>query len=151
MQAEDRFDSLIRFHCQRLSFPDWLIVKAQVAVESGFRPQAKSPAGAQGLLQLMPQTDMEIDNDLDAFDIEGNLDNGIRYLKEQFDRLAEIPDEYTRIRCALAAYNGGRGYVNAALALGRKQEGQPKDFQEWRKAGSPAAGCLLTWPGATSA
>ena len=146
MNAEDRFDSLIRYHCQKRDLPfHWLWVKAQAGVESAFNPKAVSPVGAKGLLQLMPGTDMEIDGDLDAFDIEGNLDNGIRYLMQQYERLGEIPDKVTRIRCALASYNGGRGYVNAALARGRKQEGQPKEYQAWLKAGSPQ-GRWQTWP-----
>lgn len=144
--ADDRFDSLIRFHCQNIGLPfPWLWIKAQVAVESKFKPLAESPVGAKGLLQLMPETDLEIDGDVDAFEIEGNLDNGIRYLLQQYDHLAEIPDKVTRIRCAFAAYNGGRGYVNAALALGRQREGQPKDYNAWRAAGSPF-GRWQTWP-----
>jgi len=146
MNAEDRYDSLIRYHCQELGLPfNWIWVKAQAGVESSFNPKAVSPVGAKGLLQLMPGTDMEIDGDLDAFDIEGNLDNGIRYLKDQYRHLSEIPDHLTRIRCALASYNGGRGYVNAALAMGRKAEGQPKDYQAWIAAGQPH-GRWQTWP-----
>lgn len=146
MNAADRFDSLIRYHCHKVGLPfHWLWVKVQAGVESNFNPKAVSPVGAKGLLQLMPGTDMEIDDDLDAFDIEGNLDNGIRYLKDQYEKLSEIPDHFTRIRCALASYNGGRGYVNAALALGRKAEGQPKDYQAWRDAGS-RTGRWQTWP-----
>ena len=144
MKSRDRFDSLIQYHARGLPY-HWLWVKAQVSVESAFKPQAVSSAGAQGLLQLMPATDLEIDGVLDGFEIEGNLDNGIRYLLDQYEHLAEIPNPFSRLRCALASYNGGRGYINAALALGRKQEGQPGNYKKWVAAGKPA-GRWQTWP-----
>ena len=126
----DRFDSLIAYHCTRLAVPwDWRLTKAQVGVESAFKPDAVSRVGAQGLLQLMPATDRAIDGDLDGFAIEGNLDNGLRYLLDQYDRLVEIPDTGERLKCALAAYNGGRGYVNAALKLAYETEHrEPMDY-----------------------
>jgi membrane-bound lytic murein transglycosylase MltF len=140
MRFEDRLDSLIGYHVARL-WPeaDWRLIKAQVGVESGFRPRVVSPSGAVGLLQLMPDTDRGIDGDFDGFDIEGNLDNGIRYLRRQFERLPEISDEAERIRFALAAYNGGRGYVNAALELARRSEDiasadVPGRWQRWEVA-----------------
>jgi membrane-bound lytic murein transglycosylase MltF len=140
LRYEDRLDSLIAYHTERL-WPraDWRLIKAQVAVESGFRPKVVSASAALGLLQLMPETDRDIDGDLDAFDIEGNLDNGIRYLRRQFEKFPEIPEEAERLRFALAAYNGGRGYVNAALRLARKAEGiqdagSPGRWQTWESA-----------------
>ncbi len=114
----DRFDSLIQYHCERLAFPfPWILIKAQCRQESAFKPNAQSPVGAKGLLQLMPATDQAIDGDIDGFDIEGNLDNGIRYLAEQFRHFPEIPLPDERMKFALASYNGGRGYINAALKL----------------------------------
>lgn len=123
MKFEDRFDSLIQFHAERL-FPecDWRLIKAQVAQESAFKPKAESPVGAKGLLQIMPLTDLEIDGDQDGFEIEGNLDNGIRYLRIQYTHFPEVPDHNEKIKFALASYNGGRGYVNKALALAYQVE-----------------------------
>ena len=140
MRFEDRLDSLIGYHVARL-WPeaDWRLIKAQVAQESGFRPKIVSASGAMGLLQLMPATDRDIDGDLDGFDIEGNLDNGIRYLRRQFERFPEITDKAERVRFALAAYNGGRAYVNRALELARQAEGlgdsrTPGRWQTWETA-----------------
>lgn len=118
MFYDDRFDSLIQFHVERI-FREcpWQLVKAQVGQESAFNPRAKSNCGAQGILQLMPQTDMEIDRDVDGYDIEGNLDNGIRYLSIQYSMFPEIELMGERLKFALAAYNGGRGYVNKAIEL----------------------------------
>jgi membrane-bound lytic murein transglycosylase MltF len=151
MQFEDRLDSLIRYHTERL-WPgcDWRLIKAQVAQESGFRPSAESACGAAGLLQVMPATDKAIDGKVDGFDVDGNLDNGIRYLKEQFDHFGEITDESERIAFALAAYNGGRGYVNAALKLARMSEdidspATPGRWQRWETARTflAAEGCAI--------
>jgi len=130
---EDRLDSLIAYHTARL-WPgaDWRLIKAQALVESGLKPKVVSPSGAVGLLQLMPATDRDVDGDIDGFEIEGNLDNGIRYLRAQFERFAEIPEERERIRFALAAYNGGRGYLNRALELARQESPSNKDLS-WER------------------
>jgi len=98
---------------------DWLIIKCQIAQESSFNPKAVSPCGARGLLQLMPATARELGvSTLDhLFDPETNLLAGITYLKRQYMALTEIPDREERIKFALASYNGGRGYINAAIKL----------------------------------
>jgi soluble lytic murein transglycosylase-like protein len=80
------------------------LVLAVVSVESGFRPEAVSPKGAQGLMQLMPRTAESLGVD-DAFDPEQNLDAGVRHL----EALVRLYDgDLTR---ALAAYNAGQGAV----------------------------------------
>jgi len=143
---DDRFDGLImnavatHFPALLAEFgqPGWLWVKAQAEQESGLDPRAISSCGARGLLQLMPATDLAIDGDMDGFDPAGNIDNGVRYLAEQFDKLAEIPHPLDRLRFAMAAYNGGRGYVNKALELARVACSQPASFRAWAAAGRPA-------------
>ena len=82
--------------------PDLLLAVAQA--ESGFRPDAVSPRGARGLMQLMPGTARRLGH-TDAFDLEANADAGARYLKEQLDRLGG------NVALALAAYNAGPGAV----------------------------------------
>lgn len=143
MTRDERFDLVIYDHVERL-FPElladladhgWLWVKAQIWQESRFDPAAASPVGARGLMQLMPATDRAIDGDLDGADVVGNVDNGVRYLAEQYRHLGEIPDAIDRLRCALASYNGGRGYVNRALELARAAEGLPMAYADWRKGG----------------
>jgi membrane-bound lytic murein transglycosylase MltF len=150
-EFEDRLDSLIAYHAGRL-WPDidWRVIKAQAAQESGMRLTARSGHGALGLMQLMPATFAEVMPQGDINDPDDNLTAGILYLKEQFDHLGEIPDEAERLRLSLAAYNGGRGYVNAALRLARLSEditspATPGRWQRWETARTflAAEGCTV--------
>ncbi len=81
------------------------LVMAVVSVESGFRPRAVSPKGAQGLMQLMPKTASSL-GVADAFDPAQNLDGGTRHLGQL---LTLYGGDLTR---ALAAYNAGEGAVD---------------------------------------
>ncbi len=108
---------------------DWQLIKCQVNQESSFSPRAVSSCGAIGLLQLLPATAEELGFTKDELYIpERNLRAGITYLYRQYYRFPEIPDPAERIRFALASYNGGRGYINAALSLARKSSAS---WREW--------------------
>lgn len=79
------------------------LVFALVARESRFNPGAVSPAGAQGLGQLMPGTAAGL-GVRDPFDIVENLDGTVRYLAAQLRA-------FGRLSHALAAYNAGPNSV----------------------------------------
>jgi len=126
MNALDRWDSLIMYWVNEI-WPSlsWQLIKAQGIVESGLNPRARSPAGAVGLLQLMPETAAEM-GCRDPFQPDDNLKAGISYLRRQFDHFPEIPDFDERIKFSLAAYNCGRAYVNRALEIYYEEEfGEP--------------------------
>jgi soluble lytic murein transglycosylase len=92
---------------------DPLLVIAVIRAESKFLPQSKSHKGAQGLMQLMPNTakfiaesigDKEF-KETDLVEPEKNIQYGTWYL-------ASLQKEFKSITLVLAAYNGGRGHVN---------------------------------------
>ena len=80
------------------------LLKAVAKVESGFRPDVTSKAGAMGIMQLMPGTARAL-GVTDAYDPEQNIMGGATYLRDQLDRFGGD------IRLALAAYNAGGGAV----------------------------------------
>jgi soluble lytic murein transglycosylase-like protein len=114
------YESLIQQASERFSV-DPFLVKAVIKAESDFDYQAVSSKGAQGLMQLMPETayDMEVG---DPFDPEENIFGGTRYLGLLLERYKNDKMK------ALAAYNAGPDRVEEYQGIPPFTE--TKDFIE---------------------
>jgi soluble lytic murein transglycosylase-like protein len=97
------FDGLILAAAQRHGI-DPAVLKGLIRAESNFDPSVTSPAGAGGLVQLMPGTAASL-GVTDRFDPAQSIDGGARYLRQQLDAFG---GDLTK---ALAAYNAGPGAV----------------------------------------
>ncbi len=86
------------------------LLHAVINTESGYNPNAVSPKGAQGLMQLMPATASRY-GVVDPFDAAQNVRGGAHHLRDLLDLFSDNKE------LALAAYNAGAG---AVLAHGRR-------------------------------
>jgi soluble lytic murein transglycosylase-like protein len=117
---------------------DPALLTGLVRQESNFNPNARSPAGATGLTQLMPGTAASL-GVTDSTDPAQALDGGAMYLKQQLEAFGG--DE----RKALAAYNAGPGAVQKFGGIppyAETQEYVKKVLayaQEYRASAAPAA------------
>ncbi len=92
---------------QKLPLELVALVESVIRQESGFHPDAVSPKGAIGLMQLMPATARQLGaNPRDPLQ---NIEAGTKYLTELLLRYAKNDDQVIR---ALAAYNAGPGAVD---------------------------------------
>ncbi|BBQ47831.1 transglycosylase [Acinetobacter pittii] len=101
---KNAFDHIIRQAAQQHGVSEGLI-KAVMHTESGFNVRARSPVGAQGLMQLMPATARRF-NVSNAYDPQQNIFAGAKYLSWLLKRFNG------NTQMALAAYNAGEGNVD---------------------------------------
>ncbi len=121
------YESIVRSHARNYDL-DPALLAAVIYQESKFRPGARSPSGAVGLMQLTPETAKGIAirtgghafTTDDLLDPEINVRYGSWYLRHLFQKYGEE-------RLVLAAYNAGQGNVDAW-----RSKGQEIQFAETR-------------------
>ena len=99
LQADRAYDSIIAEAAAEYDL-DPELIRAVMRAESAFNPMVISPAGAQGLMQLMPALAEEM-GVVDAFDPRQNIMGGAKYLRWLLDR------NRGNIPLTLAGYNAG--------------------------------------------
>jgi len=123
------YDSLIKGAANKLNW-DWHLLAAQVYRESKFDANAKSWAGAVGLMQVMPRTGREY-GITDLLDPTKNLCAGrkhLEWLTDQWEK--KIEDENERTKFILASYNVGLGHLQDAVRLTEKYGGNTQSWDE---------------------
>jgi soluble lytic murein transglycosylase len=100
---EDNFDFFIAKFAKKYKI-DPLLIKAVIKVESDFEVGALSGKGAQGLMQLMPQTARHLAVE-DVWNPHHNIEGGVKYLRKMLDKFDD------KLPLALAAYNAGPNNV----------------------------------------
>lgn len=121
-----KYRPIIQKHASKHQL-DWLLITALIIQESGFKENAVSSAGAQGLAQLMPDTAKELGIS-DPFHSESSIEGATRYLRTLYDLYPESSHS-DRIRIALASYNGGRGHIHDAQKIAIHQQNDPNSWK----------------------
>jgi soluble lytic murein transglycosylase-like protein len=117
--------------------PDF--INSVIRAESGFKPRAVSKKGAQGLMQLMPQTASQL-GVANPFDPNANVEGGTKYLRALLEKY-----NFDVVK-ALAAYNAGPKRVAQYRGVPPYYETQAyiariiKDFNRQKLAQNPALG-----------
>jgi soluble lytic murein transglycosylase-like protein len=101
--SEEPLSDVIARYAKAFNLEEALI-KAVIKVESDYNPKAISSRGAQGMMQLIPETARLMDVN-DPFNPEENIRGGSRYLRKMLDEFGG------NLELALAAYNAGPGSV----------------------------------------
>lgn len=112
-----KYDQVIKENAKTLGW-DWRLLASLVYQESRFDLNANSWTGAEGLMQLMPNTAAElgIENSLDPID---NINAGTTYLKSIYENFGEITDTVQRIKFTMGAYNSGYYHIKDARILSK--------------------------------
>jgi len=112
-------------YSQQYNF-DWLMIAAQAYQESGIDQSKRSPAGAIGVMQLLPSTAADPNVNIRKIEVmEHNIHAGAKYLRFLYDRYFknEPMDALNKMLFAFASYNAGPGKV-----IELRQEAQQSGF-----------------------
>ncbi len=117
------YDKIIRKYSGKYGF-HWLLISSQIYQESRFNPNVISGSGARGLMQLLPDTAMEMGfKKIDKHD--DNIHAGVKYLSIQKNKVKDHIRELDKLCFALASYNVGYGHLLDARRLAEKNKLDP--------------------------
>lgn len=115
-----QYDDLIKTYSKKIDW-DWHLLAAMIYQESHFSPTARSWAGANGFMQLIPATAKYYGLDTIDATAEQSLQAGVNYLIDidEYWR-GKVKNKNERIKFVLASYNSGLGHVIDARNLASK-------------------------------
>ena len=119
------YDDLIKTYSKKIGW-DWQLLASLIYQESHFSPTARSWAGANGFMQLVPATAKHYGLDTIDATAEQSLKAGTSYIVDLDNYWKKyVPDKQERIKFVLASYNAGLGHIvdarNLAGKYGKKQ------------------------------
>jgi membrane-bound lytic murein transglycosylase F len=119
------YDDLIKLYSQKIGW-DWTLLASMIYQESKFSPTARSWAGANGFMQLVPATAKRYGLDTIDATAEQSLEAGTEYILD-LDKYwrSQISDKDERIKFVLGSYNAGIGHVIDARNLAVKHGKDP--------------------------
>ena len=116
--APEPFDVIIQRYADAYSVES-AVVRAIIEVESAFDPDARSHAGAIGLMQLMPMTARELG--VNPLVPEQNVEGGVRYFSQLLEKFGDL-------ELALVAYNAGPGFAERYVRGQVVLYGETRDY-----------------------
>ncbi len=124
------YDAYFKKYSKDLEW-DWKLLASVAYQESRFNPNAKSWAGAIGLMQLMPSTAKKLGTDsLSMRKPEVSVKTAATYLKRVDNIFRFIEDKSERTKFVLASYNAGVGHIRDAMALAEKNGKSPNRWSD---------------------
>ncbi len=120
------FDDLVKDESLKYGL-DWRLITSQMYQESRFNPKARSFAGAQGLLQVMPRTGRQFGYS-NLTNPQNGVEAGLAYMDWLEQRFPARLDLAEKLYFTLAAYNAGHGHVEDARRLAERIG---KDPDKW--------------------
>jgi membrane-bound lytic murein transglycosylase F len=133
----NEYDAYFRKYTKHYFGPhvDWHWFKAQGIAESGLNPEAQSPAGAVGIMQILPSTYAEIKESNPHFvtirEPRWNIAAAIYYDRKLYRKWQQKFTTKERLKLAFASYNAGLGNVLRAFRRARERHGG--EVRQWRE------------------
>jgi len=122
--------SLFTHYANRYGF-DWLAIAAQAYQESALDHNKRSPAGAIGIMQMLPNTASDKNvNVQDIHLLENNIHAGVKYLHFLRKRYFSSPEiePASRVNLSWAAYNAGPAKINKIRTIARQRGFDPNKW-----------------------